>query len=125
MVIKEEYCVTVDAANAGKGRVTCRAIPRSKSATPPEMDVENNNNGTFSIYFTLKTADEYNFLIKFGGKTIPKGEYSLRVRGRKDGVCLPEQVVPVAADCFNLLEIFFESPTAAHQGQHDKVPATD
>lgn len=72
--IGEEYCITVNAKNAGNGAVTCRI--RSTSGSDLDIDIEDNGDGTFSIYYTVKDAGEYTLSVKFGGQPVPDGFYS-------------------------------------------------
>ncbi|XP_046683134.1 filamin-A isoform X3 [Homalodisca vitripennis] len=70
----EEYCITVNAKNAGRGAVTCRI--RSTSGSDLDIDIEDNEDGTFSIYYTVKDAGEYTLSVKFGGQPVPDGFYT-------------------------------------------------
>ncbi|ROT84919.1 hypothetical protein C7M84_021888, partial [Penaeus vannamei] len=74
LTIGEEYCITVNAKNAGTGAVTCRI--RSTSGSDLDIDIEDNGDGTFSIYYTVKDAGEYTLSVKFGGQPVPDGFYS-------------------------------------------------
>ncbi|GLH11660.1 Filamin-A [Gryllus bimaculatus] len=69
----EEYCITVNAKNAGYGAVTCRI--RSTSGSDLDIDIEDNGDGTFSIYYTVMDAGDYTLSIKFGGQPVPEGFY--------------------------------------------------
>jgi len=44
-----------------------------------DIDIEDNGDGTFSIYYTVKDAGEYTLNIKFGGQSIPDGFYTFTV----------------------------------------------
>uniref|UniRef100_T1IWF9 Sarcolemmal membrane-associated protein n=1 Tax=Strigamia maritima TaxID=126957 RepID=T1IWF9_STRMM len=77
VAVGEEYCITVNAKNAGKGAVTCRI--RSNSGHDMDIDIEDNGDGTFSIYYTIKDVGEYNINVKFGGQPVPDGAYKLVV----------------------------------------------
>ena len=44
-----------------------------------DIDIEDNGDGTFSIYYTVKDAGEYTISIKFGGQPIPDGLYTVTV----------------------------------------------
>ncbi|XP_069693768.1 filamin-A isoform X2 [Periplaneta americana] len=70
----EEYCITVNAQNAGYGAVTCRI--RSTSGSDLDIDIEDNGDGTFSIYYTVKDAGDYTLSVKFGGQPVPDGFYT-------------------------------------------------
>ncbi|XP_041746793.2 filamin-C-like [Coregonus clupeaformis] len=73
MQVHEEAIVSVDAKAAGKGKVTC-------SVTTPEgveldMDVQENRDGTFDIYYTAPEPGKYVITIRFGGQHIPKSPF--------------------------------------------------
>jgi len=44
-----------------------------------DIDIEDNGDGTFSIYYTVKDAGEYTLNIKFGGQSVPEGFYTFTV----------------------------------------------
>jgi filamin len=44
-----------------------------------DIDIEDNGDGTFSIYYTVKDAGEYTLSIKFGGQPVPEGVYNFTV----------------------------------------------
>lgn len=48
-----------------------------------DIDIEDNGDGTFSIYYTAKDAGEYTINIKFGGQPVPDGVYSFTVSALK------------------------------------------
>ncbi|XP_063219242.1 filamin-A [Bacillus rossius redtenbacheri] len=74
LVNGEEYCITVNTKNAGYGAVTCRI--RSTSGSDVDIDIEDNGDETFSIYYTVKDAGDYTLSIKFGGQPVPDGFYT-------------------------------------------------
>ncbi|XP_066973718.1 filamin-A isoform X16 [Macrobrachium rosenbergii] len=80
--IGEEYCITVNAKNAGNGAVTCRI--RSTSGSDLDIDIEDNGDGTFSIYYTVKDAGEYTLSVKFGGQPVPDGFYSFTAQSEDE-----------------------------------------
>ncbi|XP_015599800.1 filamin-A isoform X2 [Cephus cinctus] len=71
----EEYCITVDTENAGRGAVTCR-IRSSSGSEVLDIDIDDNGDGTVNIYYTVADAGEYTLSIKFGGQSIPDGFYT-------------------------------------------------
>jgi len=103
--IGEEYCISVNAQNAGNGAVTCRIRSTSGRSvgsclafkvslisqfptiettswwfySDMDIDIEDNGDGTFSIYYTVKDAGEYTLSIKFGGQPVPEGVYNFTV----------------------------------------------
>ncbi|KAK2704441.1 hypothetical protein QYM36_016740, partial [Artemia franciscana] len=74
LTLGEEYCITVNAKQAGHGAVTCKI--RSTQGSDLDIDIEDNGDGTFSIYYNTKDAGEYTISIKFGGQPIPDGFYT-------------------------------------------------
>ncbi|XP_042868221.1 filamin-A-like isoform X2 [Penaeus japonicus] len=82
LTIGEEYCITVNAKNAGTGAVTCRI--RSTSGSDLDIDIEDNGDGTFSIYYTVKDAGEYTLSVKFGGQPVPDGFYSFTAQSEEE-----------------------------------------
>ncbi|XP_029167598.1 filamin-A isoform X3 [Nylanderia fulva] len=71
----EEYCITVDTENAGRGAVTCR-IRSTSGSEVVDIDIEDNGDGTVNIYYTVADAGDYTFSIKFGGQPVPDGFYT-------------------------------------------------
>ncbi|XP_066588237.1 filamin-A isoform X2 [Prorops nasuta] len=71
----EEYCITVDTENAGRGAVTCR-IRSTSGSEVVDIDIEENGDGTVNIYYTVADAGDYTLSIKFGGQPIPEGFYT-------------------------------------------------
>ncbi|XP_018396446.1 PREDICTED: filamin-A isoform X4 [Cyphomyrmex costatus] len=71
----EEYCITVDTENAGRGAVTCR-IRSTSGSEVVDIDIEDNGDGTVSIYYTVADAGDYTLSIKFGGQPVPDGFYT-------------------------------------------------
>ncbi|XP_076762357.1 filamin-A-like isoform X2 [Xylocopa sonorina] len=71
----EEYCITVDTENAGRGAVTCR-IRSTSGSEVVDIDIEDNGDGTVNIYYTVADAGDYTLSIKFGGQPVPEGMYT-------------------------------------------------
>ncbi|XP_070164419.1 filamin-like isoform X1 [Polyergus mexicanus] len=71
----EEYCITVDTENAGRGAVTCR-IRSTSGSEVVDIDIEDNGDGTVNIYYTVADAGDYTLSIKFGGQPVPDGFYT-------------------------------------------------
>lgn len=67
----------MDAKAAGKGKVTC------KVATPEgaelDVDVVENADGTFDIYYTAPEPGKYVITIRFGGENIPNSPFHVVV----------------------------------------------
>ncbi|XP_012939324.2 filamin-A-like [Aplysia californica] len=75
--VNKETVITVDAAQAGVGKVTCRI--RSPNGSDIDIDIIEQGDGTFSISFTPQFAGPYTIEIKFGGELIPNGSYTVQV----------------------------------------------
>ncbi|XP_015510160.1 filamin-like isoform X1 [Neodiprion pinetum] len=71
----EEYCITVDTENAGRGAVTCR-IRSTSGSEAVDIDIEDNGDGTVNVYYKVADAGEYTLSIKFGGQPVPEGFYT-------------------------------------------------
>jgi filamin len=48
-----------------------------------DIDIEDNGDGTFSIYYTVKDAGDYTLSVKFGGQPVPDGFYTFTVSATK------------------------------------------
>uniref|UniRef100_A0A671Y2Z2 Filamin C n=1 Tax=Sparus aurata TaxID=8175 RepID=A0A671Y2Z2_SPAAU len=66
----EDTVITVDAKAAGKGKVTCKV--QTPQGMELDMDVVENRDGTFDIYYTAPEPGKYVITIRFGGQNIPK-----------------------------------------------------
>lgn len=76
--IGEEYCVTVNADEAGNGAITCH-ITSSNTSGDVDIHVEDNGDGTFSVFYSVKEKGDYSINIKFGGNPVPGGSFSFQV----------------------------------------------
>jgi hypothetical protein len=76
--IGESYTITVDTRNAGQGNVTCHI--RSANGNDLDIDIEDNNDGTFNIFYTPHNPGCYTIKIKFGGQDVPNGDVVVMVR---------------------------------------------
>lgn len=76
--VNKETVICVDASQAGEGKVTCRI--RSPSGNDIDIDIVENPDGTFSLLFTPQMMGAYTINIKFGGQSVPGGEYDIQVR---------------------------------------------
>ena len=77
--VNKETVITVDASDAGNGKVTCRI--RSPSGSDIDIDIVDSGDGTFAISFTPQFPGDYTIEIKFGGNLVPKGDYVAEVGG--------------------------------------------
>lgn len=74
----EDTVITVDAKAAGKGKVTCKV--QTPQGMELDMDVVENRDGTFDIYYTAPEPGKYVITIRFGGQNIPKSPFHVMVR---------------------------------------------
>ncbi|KAL3851735.1 hypothetical protein ACJMK2_015452 [Sinanodonta woodiana] len=100
--VNKETVITVDASQAGTGKVTCRI--RSPSGSEIDIDIVENVDGTFSILFTPTFPGTYSINIKFGGQSIPEGEYTIQVGDdliTADTVDSVQSAPPLGSGLFN------------------------
>lgn len=76
--IGEETVITVDAKAAGKGKVTCKVS--TPDGVELDVDVVENADGTFDIYYTAPKPGQYIITIRFGGEHIPNSPFHVVVR---------------------------------------------
>lgn len=76
----EDTVITVDAKAAGKGKVTCKV--QTPQGMELDMDVVENRDGTFDIYYTAPEPGKYVITIRFGGQNIPKSPFHVVVSER-------------------------------------------
>lgn len=81
VMVKKETVITVDASQAGTGKVTCRI--HDSNGHDIDIDIIENPDNTFSIQFTPQFPGTYSISIQFGGQSIPEGEYTIEVSRRK------------------------------------------
>ncbi|XP_036366037.1 filamin-A isoform X2 [Octopus sinensis] len=75
VMVKKETVITVDASQAGTGKVTCRI--RDSNGHDIDIDIIENPDETFSIQFTPQFPGTYSISIQFGGQSIPDGKYQV------------------------------------------------
>ncbi|CAM4756036.1 unnamed protein product [Rotaria magnacalcarata] len=71
--VGEEYSITVDTHEAGPGAVTCRI--RSTLGNDLDLDIVDNEDGTYNLFYTPHNPGNYVIKIKFGGQDIPGGDF--------------------------------------------------
>uniref|UniRef100_A0A671S761 Filamin-C-like n=1 Tax=Sinocyclocheilus anshuiensis TaxID=1608454 RepID=A0A671S761_9TELE len=71
--IGEETVITVDAKAAGKGKVNCKVS--TPDGAELDVDVVENADGTFDIYYTAPEPGKYVITIRFGGEHIPNSPF--------------------------------------------------
>lgn len=67
----------MDAKNAGKGKVTCKVS--TPDGAELDVDVVENADGTFDIYYTAPEPGQYIITIRFGGEHIPNSPFHVEV----------------------------------------------
>lgn len=80
--IGEETVITVDAKAAGKGKVTCKVS--TPDGAELDVDVVENADGTFDIYYTAPEPGKYVITIRFGGENIPNSPFHVVVSNITD-----------------------------------------
>lgn len=73
----QDTVITVDAKSAGKGKVTCTVL--TPNGMEVDMDVVENPDGTFDIYYTAPEPGKYVITIRFGGQHIPNSPFHVTV----------------------------------------------
>lgn len=67
----------MDAKAAGKGKVTCKVS--TPDGAELDVDVVENHDGTFDIYYTAPEPGKYIITIRFGGEQIPNSPFHVVV----------------------------------------------
>jgi filamin len=75
--VGEEYTINVDTHEAGPGAVTGRI--RSTLGNDLDLDIIDNEDGTFNLYYTPHNPGNYVIKVKFGGQDIPGGDFVVTV----------------------------------------------
>ncbi|XP_030049986.1 filamin-A isoform X2 [Microcaecilia unicolor] len=88
--IGEETVITVDAKAAGKGKVTCSVC--TPDGTEVDVDVVENEDGTFDIFYTAPQPGKYVICVRFGGEHIPNSPF--QVMALDGDQMTPQQMVP-------------------------------
>lgn len=76
--IGEETVITVDAKAAGKGKVTCTVC--TPDGSEADVDVVENEDGTFDIFYTAPQPGKYVICVRFGGEHVPNSPFQVTVR---------------------------------------------
>jgi filamin len=96
--VGEEYTINVDTHEAGPGAVTCRI--RSALGNDLDIDIVDNEDGTFNLFYTPHNPGNYVIKIKFGGQDIPGGDLVVTV-------CLKKERVKSSPSFRRLTKMFF------------------
>lgn len=83
--IGEETVITVDTKAAGKGKVTCTVCTPDGSEV--DVDVVENEDGTFDIFYTAPQPGKYVICVRFGGEHVPNSPFQVTVRRGQGRVC--------------------------------------
>ena len=75
--VGEEYTINVDTHEAGPGAVTGRI--RSTLGNDLDLDIVDNEDGTFNLFYTPYNPGNYVIKVKFGGQDIPGGDFVVTV----------------------------------------------
>ena len=75
--IGEQTVITVDAKAAGKGKVTCSVC--TPEGAEVDVDVVENEDGTFDIFYTAPQPGKYVICVRFGGEHIPNSPFQVTV----------------------------------------------
>ena len=80
IAVGDETSVTVDRSMAGPGNLMCRAT-QSTGGSPVDLpvEVEANDDGTSTAYYTPKAPGPVNVELRYGGQLIPNGKYTQEV----------------------------------------------
>jgi Filamin/ABP280 repeat len=62
-----------------------------------DIDIEDNGDDTFSIYYTVKDAGDYTLNVKFGGQPVPNGFYTFTVSTPNTNHRFPPRDLTLAA----------------------------
>uniref|UniRef100_A0A673XW70 Filamin C n=1 Tax=Salmo trutta TaxID=8032 RepID=A0A673XW70_SALTR len=100
--IGEETVITVDAKAAGKGKVTCKVS--TPDGAELDVDVVENSDGTFDIYYTAPEPGKYVITIRFGGEHIPNSPFHV----------VASDTVPIIEEPCDKLQL--QQPYQAYQG---------
>lgn len=73
--IGEETVITVDTKAAGKGKVTCTVCTPDGSEV--DVDVVENEDGTFDIFYTAPQPGKYVICVRFGGEHVPNSPFQV------------------------------------------------
>uniref|UniRef100_A0A6I8RYT2 Filamin A n=1 Tax=Xenopus tropicalis TaxID=8364 RepID=A0A6I8RYT2_XENTR len=87
--IGEETVITVDAKAAGKGKVTCTVC--TPDGTEVDVDVVENEDGTFDIFYTAPQPGKYVICVRFGGEHIPNSPFQVTALDGEQ--MMPQQMV--------------------------------
>uniref|UniRef100_A0A672H3R9 Filamin C, gamma a (actin binding protein 280) n=1 Tax=Salarias fasciatus TaxID=181472 RepID=A0A672H3R9_SALFA len=114
----EDTVITVDAKAAGKGKVTCKVL--TPQGMELDMDVVENHDGTFDIYYTAPEPGKYVITIRFGGQNIPKSPFHVVVS--KEALYCSGRRTLSSVSCFQNQQFF---SFLYHQASNEPVAPRD
>lgn len=76
----EQTLLTVDAKAAGPGKVTCAV--RAPDGAEADVDVVENADGTFDIFYTAPQPGKYIICVRFGGEHVPNSPFQVMATER-------------------------------------------
>ncbi|XP_023664499.2 filamin-A-like isoform X2 [Paramormyrops kingsleyae] len=80
----EQTLITVDAKAAGKGKVTCSVS--TPDGAEVDVNVVENEDGTFDISYMVPQPGKYNIYVRFGGELIPNSPFQVTAAERPVGL---------------------------------------
>ncbi|KAG7256275.1 hypothetical protein CRUP_015168 [Coryphaenoides rupestris] len=110
--IGEQTVITVDAKAAGQGKVTCKVS--TPDGAELDVDVVENVDGTFDIYYTAPEPGKYVITIRFGGEHIPKSPFHV----------VASDTVPIVEEPCDMLQTLAyatEEPVTAGDAQETRL----
>ncbi|KAJ8017344.1 hypothetical protein DPEC_G00016890 [Dallia pectoralis] len=91
--IGEQTVITVDTKAAGKGKVTCSVC--TPEGVELDVDVVENPDGTFDIFYTAPQPGDYCICVRFGGEHIPNSPFQVTaLEGTPSDQLLQQQQKP-------------------------------
>uniref|UniRef100_A0A1I8HK23 FLNC protein n=1 Tax=Macrostomum lignano TaxID=282301 RepID=A0A1I8HK23_9PLAT len=129
VVADTEASIMVDASGAGDGGITCRITTSNDSEL--DIDLEENADGTVSLYYTPRIPGMQAIEIRFGGQLIPDGELQQMVIEEAEIVEKQEQKLtsselPPAGPRYPEIDfgLTFDASTSARGGAIDALIRT-
>ncbi|XP_006631014.2 filamin-B isoform X2 [Lepisosteus oculatus] len=75
IAIGQEVGFVVNAKRAGRGKVSCVVV--TPDGTEVEADVNENEDGTFDIFYTAPKSGTYIIYVRFGGENVPRSPFKV------------------------------------------------
>ncbi|KAJ8396992.1 hypothetical protein AAFF_G00010460 [Aldrovandia affinis] len=75
ILLGDRAVITVDTRAAGPGQVTCSVL--TPDGAEVDVDVMDNGDGTFDIYYTAQQPGNYMVCVRFGGQDIPNSPFHI------------------------------------------------